>query len=166
MQSFDVYPFSWTLFFPRFKAQRPPPKRASKTSALARERQREKREAAKSVKMDIFGEECQEVVDWLLRRRQETSWEESVRVCRGISKDGNKIPPPRQKETPGILWRPSRSMGDTRHSGLQWPSSPDKISINIRKVPHRARTVRQHSLNHGGGGGDHDNDEGGRGEGR
>ena len=32
--------------------------------------------------------------------------------------------------------------GNTRQSGLPWASSPGKISKNIRKVPHRARTMR------------------------
>ena len=54
-------------------APQPPPKRASKTSAQARERQKERRQAAKSVKIDISDEDWQENVDWLLRRRQETS---------------------------------------------------------------------------------------------
>ena len=54
-------------------APQPPPKRASKTSAQAQERQKERRQAAKSVKIDISDEVWQEVVDWLLRRRQETS---------------------------------------------------------------------------------------------
>ena len=54
-------------------APQPPPKRASKTSAQARERQKERRQAAKSVKIDISDEDWQEVVDWLLRRQQETS---------------------------------------------------------------------------------------------
>ena len=52
----SIYVFSWALFFPRFQAQRPPPKRASKTSALAQERQREKCQAAKAVKIDISDE--------------------------------------------------------------------------------------------------------------
>ena len=72
VQSFDICVFMGNVF-PRFQAQRPPPKRASKTSALARKRQREKRQAAKSVKIDISDEDWQEVVDRLLRRRQETS---------------------------------------------------------------------------------------------
>ena len=40
------------------------------------------------------------------------------------------------------LWRPSTSIGNTHHSGLQWASSLSKIARNIRKVPH----VRQHCL--------------------
>ena len=54
-------------------APQPPPKRASKTSAYAQERPKERRQAAKSVKIDISDEDWQEVGDWLLRRRQETS---------------------------------------------------------------------------------------------
>ena len=69
----SMYVFSWAPFFTRFQAQRSPPKRASKTSAMARERQQEKRPAAKSVKIDISDEDRQEVVDWLLHRRQESS---------------------------------------------------------------------------------------------
>ena len=37
-----------------------------------------------------------------------------------------------------------QAFGNTRQSGLWWASSMRKISRNIRKVPHRARTVRQH----------------------
>ena len=101
----SIFAFSWALFFPCLQALRRPPKRASKTGALARECQWEKRQAAKSVKIDISDEDWQEGVDWLLR-----IWEESVCVRRGISKDGNKNTPARQKETPGILWRPSTSI--------------------------------------------------------
>ena len=39
-----------------------------------------------------------------------------------------------------------QAFGNTRQTGLQWASSSGKISRNIRKVPHRARTVRQHPL--------------------
>ena len=56
VQSFDICVFMGTVFF-CFQAQRPPPKRPSKTSALALERQWEKRQAAKSVKIDISDED-------------------------------------------------------------------------------------------------------------
>ena len=72
MQSFDICVFMH-CFFPASKLKSPPPKRASKTSALARERQQVKRQAAKSVKIDISPEDWQEVVDWLLCCRHETS---------------------------------------------------------------------------------------------
>ena len=134
--------FDMCVVMGRFQAQNPPSKRAPKTSALARERQREKRQTAKSVKVDISDEDWQEAVDWLLRRR-----DESVRVCRGVfsQKSGTNTPSARQKEPPGSL---PQAFGNPRRSGLWWASSPGTISRNIRKVPHRARTVRQHPLDH------------------
>ena len=37
-----------------------------------------------------------------------------------------------------------QAFGNTRQSGLRWASSLGKISTNIKKVPHYARTVQQH----------------------
>ena len=39
-----------------------------------------------------------------------------------------------------------QAFGNTRQSGSRRASSPGNISRNVRKVPHRARTVRQHPL--------------------
>ena len=102
-------------------------------------------EAAKSVKIDISDEDWQEVVDWLLCRRQETSGKNQYMsaVEYFLKRWEPKSPCKAERNTryhPKASGNHLQAFGNTRHCGLQWASSPGKISINIRKVPHRATT--------------------------
>ena len=134
----SIYVFSWELLFPRFQAPRPPPKQASKTSALARERQREKRQADMSVRIDISR--------LAVAPPARHIWEASVRVGRGMFPQtmGTRIPLQGRKKRQASSRDHPQAFGNTRQTGLQWASSSGKISRNIRKVPHCARTMRQH----------------------
>ena len=62
----------------------------------------------------------------------------------------NKNPPFFCKAERNTRYHPKASgdhpqaFGNTRHSGLQWASSPGKNSRNSRKVPHRVTTPAMH----------------------
>ena len=133
--------FSWALFFPRFQAQRTPSQRASKTSALAWERQQEKCQAAKSVKIDISDEDLQEVVDWLLRHRQETSGKNQYMSAVVFSqKMGTKLPVQGRKKhqvSSKGLWRPSTSI---------WEHPPEWCQKGAAPCEHHATTPSEERM--------------------
>ena len=90
-----VFPVDGQHASPEAQGDPQPPLKhhASKTSKAARGRQRERRQAAKGVIINLTSEEWQEVVDWLLQRWDTTGKNQYIAVAEEFLRCWDLVPP-------------------------------------------------------------------------